>query len=260
MSETDLTVEAMRYEDSDIDPRILRAVTEMGFSEMTPIQQQAIPLLMEGRDVIGQAQTGTGKTAAFGIPMLQRVEEENRNLQGLILCPTRELAIQAAEELRKFSKYMHGIKMVPIYGGQDITRQIKALKGGAQIIVGTPGRVMDHMRRHTIKLQDIKMVVLDEADEMLNMGFREDMETILSQIESEHQTALFSATMPQAILDITDQYQQDAELVRVTKKELTIPLVKQYYFVVKSIYKEEVISRLLVTYGFKRSIIFCNTK
>ena len=260
MSETDLTVEAMRYEDSDIDPRILRAVTEMGFSEMTPIQQQSIPLLMEGRDVIGQAQTGTGKTAAFGIPMLQRVEEENRNLQGLILCPTRELAIQAAEELRKFSKYMHGIKMVPIYGGQDITRQIKALKGGAQIIVGTPGRVMDHMRRHTIKLQDIKMVVLDEADEMLNMGFREDMETILSQIESEHQTALFSATMPQAILDITDQYQQDAELVRVTKKELTIPLVKQYYFVVKSIYKEEVISRLLVTYGFKRSIIFCNTK
>lgn len=260
MSETDLTVEAMRYEDSDIDPRILRAVTEMGFSEMTPIQQQAIPLLMEGRDVIGQAQTGTGKTAAFGIPMLQRVEEENRNLQGLILCPTRELAIQAAEELRKFSKYMHGIKMVPIYGGQDITRQIKALKGGAQIIVGTPGRVMDHMRRHTIKLQDIKMVVLDEADEMLNMGFREDMETILSQIESEHQTALFSATMPQAILDITDQYQQGAELVRVTKKELTIPLVKQYYFVVKSIYKEEVISRLLVTYGFKRSIIFCNTK
>ena len=260
MSETDLTVEAMRYEDSDIDPRILRAVTEMGFSEMTPIQQQAIPLLMEGRDVIGQAQTGTGKTAAFGIPMLQRVEEENRNLQGLILCPKRELAIQAAEELRKFSKYMHGIKMVPIYGGQDITRQIKALKGGAQVIVGTPGRVMDHMRRHTIKLQDIKMVVLDEADEMLNMGFREDMETILSQIESEHQTALFSATMPQAILDITDQYQQDAELVRVTKKELTIPLVKQYYFVVKSIYKEEVISRLLVTYGFKRSIIFCNTK
>ena len=260
MSETDLTVEAMRYEESDIDPRILRAVTEMGFSEMTPIQQQAIPLLMEGRDVIGQAQTGTGKTAAFGIPMLQRVEEENRNLQGLILCPTRELAIQAAEELRKFSKYMHGIKMVPIYGGQDITRQIKALKGGAQVIVGTPGRVMDHMRRHTIKLQDIKMVVLDEADEMLNMGFREDMETILSQIESEHQTALFSATMPQAILDITDQYQQDAELVRVTKKELTIPLVKQYYFVVKSIYKEEVISRLLVTYGFKRSIIFCNTK
>lgn len=250
----------MRYEDSQIDSRILRAVTELGFENMTPIQEQAIPVLMEGRDVIGQAQTGTGKTAAFGIPMLQRIDEANHNLQGMILCPTRELAIQAAEELRKFSKYMHGIKMVPIYGGQDIIRQIKALKGGAQIIVGTPGRVMDHMRRHTIRLNDVKMVVLDEADEMLNMGFREDMETILSEIENEHQTALFSATMPQAILDITDKYQKEAVLVKVTKKELTIPLVKQYYFAVKNVYKEEVIRRLLEMYGFKRSIIFCNTK
>ncbi len=252
--------EAMRYIDAGIDERILRAVTELGFEYMTPIQERAIPMLMEGIDVIGQAQTGTGKTAAFGIPMLQRMDPENRNLQGMILCPTRELAIQAAEELRKFSKYMHGIKMVPIYGGQDITRQIKALKGGAQIIVGTPGRVMDHMRRHTIKLADVKMVVLDEADEMLNMGFREDMETILSEITQEHQTALFSATMPQAILDITDKYQNNAMLIRVTKKELTIPLVKQNYFVVKNAYKEEVLSRLLEVYGFKRSIIFCNTK
>lgn len=252
--------EDMEYENSGIDERILRAVKEMGFENMTPIQKQAIPILMEGRDVIGQAQTGTGKTAAFGIPMLQRIDENDRSLQGIILCPTRELAIQAAEELRKFSKYMHGVKMVPIYGGQDISRQIKALKGGVQIIVGTPGRVMDHMRRHTIKLQNVKMVILDEADEMLDMGFREDMETILGEIENEHQTALFSATMPQAILDITDKYQKDAELIKVTKKELTIPLIKQYYFVVKSVYKEEVISRLLELHGFKRSIIFCNTK
>ena len=252
--------EDMGYENSGIDERILRAVKEMGFENMTPIQKQAIPILMEGRDVIGQAQTGTGKTAAFGIPMLQRIDENDRSLQGIILCPTRELAIQAAEELRKFSKYMHGVKMVPIYGGQDISRQIKALKGGVQIIVGTPGRVMDHMRRHTIKLQNVKMVILDEADEMLDMGFREDMETILGEIENEHQTALFSATMPQAILDITDKYQKDAELIKVTKKELTIPLIKQYYFVVKSVYKEEVISRLLELHGFKRSIIFCNTK
>ena len=252
--------EDMGYENSGIDERILRAVKEMGFENMTPIQKQAIPILMEGRDVIGQAQTGTGKTAAFGIPMLQRIDENDRSLQGIILCPTRELAIQAAEELRKFSKYMHGVKMVPIYGGQDISRQIKALKGGVQIIVGTPGRVMDHMRSHTIKLQNVKMVILDEADEMLDMGFREDMETILGEIENEHQTALFSATMPQAILDITDKYQKDAELIKVTKKELTIPLIKQYYFVVKSVYKEEVISRLLELHGFKRSIIFCNTK
>lgn len=256
----DTAEEDTSYAASGIDKRILRAVTEMGFETMTPIQKRAIPVLLGGRDVIGQAQTGTGKTAAFGIPMLQRIEESSRNLQGMILCPTRELAIQAAEELRKFSRYMHGIRMVPIYGGQDITRQIKALKGGAQIIVGTPGRVMDHMRRHTIKLDNVKMVVLDEADEMLNMGFREDMETILSQIENEHQTALFSATMPQAILDITDEYQKDAVLVKVTKKELTIPLVKQYYFAVKNIYKEEVTSRLLEMYDFKRSIIFCNTK
>ena len=255
-----MTEENLKYEDSGIDPRILRAVSEMGYEQMTPIQEQAIPKLMEGRDVIGQAQTGTGKTAAFGIPMLQRMDAGSRELQGMILCPTRELAIQAAEELHKFSKYMHGIRVVPIYGGQDISRQIKALKGGAQIIVGTPGRVMDHMRRHTIQLDSLKMVVLDEADEMLNMGFREDMETILGEIPYPHQTALFSATMPQAILDITHKYQKDAVAVRITKKELTIPLVKQYYYVVKNIYKEEAVSRLIDTYGLKRSIIFCNTK
>ena len=250
----------MQYEDSNIDSRILRAIQEMGYENMTPIQEIAIPAMMKNGDVIGQAQTGTGKTAAFGIPMLQKIDVGNKNLQGIILCPTRELAIQAADELRKFSKYMHGIRMVPIYGGQEIYRQIKALKDGAQIIVGTPGRVMDHMRRHTIKLDDVKMVVLDEADEMLNMGFREDMETILSEIKQEHQTALFSATMPQAILDITDQYQKDATFLKVSKKELTISLIKQYYFVIKNIYKEEAVSRLLETYGFKRSLIFCNTK
>lgn len=252
--------ETMSYAAANIDSRILRAVTEMGFENMTPIQKEAIPVLMEGKDVIGQAQTGTGKTAAFGIPMLQKIDEKDRSLQGIILCPTRELAMQAAEEMRKFAKYMHGIRVVPIYGGQDIERQIKQLKGGVQIVVGTPGRVMDHMRRHTLKIQNVKMVVLDEADEMLNMGFREDMETILGEIENEHQTALFSATMPQAILDITDKYQNDAVMVKVTKKELTIPLIRQYYFVVKNIHKEEVTSRLLELYGFKRSIIFCNTK
>ncbi len=250
----------MRYDESFIDSRIIRAVTEMGFETMTPIQEQAIPYLLEGRDIIGQAQTGTGKTAAFGIPLLQKIDPEDRSLQAVILCPTRELAIQASEEMRKFSKYMHGIRMVPIYGGQDITRQIKALKGGVQIIVGTPGRVMDHMRRHTIKMDSVKMVVLDEADEMLNMGFREDMETILKEVPGEHQTALFSATMPQAILDITGTYQKDAVNVKVAAKELTIPLVKQFYFYVKNIYKEEVISRLIEVHGLKRSMIFCNTK
>ena len=248
------------YKDAEIDSRIIRAVEEMGFEYMTPIQKQAIPVLLEGKDVIGQAQTGTGKTAAFGIPVLQRINPENKNLQAVILCPTRELAIQAAEEMRRFAKYMHGIKILPVYGGQEIYKQIKNLKCGVQIVVGTPGRVMDHMRRKTLKMQDVKIVVLDEADEMLNMGFREDMETILRELPSEHQTALFSATMPQSILDITHTYQQDAVNVKVAAKELTVPLIKQYYYPIKKEYKEETISRLIECYNVKRALIFCNTK
>lgn len=251
----------MQYTDSGLSPEILRAVTEMGFEEMTPIQEQAIPVLLTGKDVIGQAQTGTGKTAAFGIPMVMRVNPKNRNLQGLVLCPTRELAMQAAEEIRRFAKYMHGIRVLPIYGGQEIYKQIKALKGGVQIIVGTPGRVMDHMRRHTIRMEDVRMVVLDEADEMLNMGFREDMETILKEIQGEHQTALFSATMPKPILDITGTYQKpDAVMVQVVKEELTISLVEQSYYAVRSQYKEEAAARLLAYHDVHRALIFCNTK
>lgn len=258
MSEQKL--EAVRYEDSGIDPRILKGVKEMGFELMTPIQAQAIPVLMEGKDIIGQAQTGTGKTAAFGIPLLQSIDPEDKHIQGMILCPTRELAIQAAEELRKLGKFMHGIKTLPIYGGQDIQMQIRSLKKGAQIIVGTPGRVMDHMRRHTIKLSHIKVMVLDEADEMLNMGFREDIETILADTSVEHQTALFSATMPQPILDITRQYKKDAVMIKVKAKELTVPLVKQYYYEVMGKNKADVVCRLLDYYHPKRSMIFCNTK
>lgn len=250
----------LRYDESGIDDRILRAVTEMGFENMTPIQADAIPVLMEGRDVIGQAQTGTGKTAAFGIPMLQRIDPQDRSLQGMILCPTRELAMQAAWQLHEFSKYMHGIRVLAVYGGQDISRQIKALKGGVQIIVGTPGRVMDHMRRHTIRVDQLKMVVLDEADEMLNMGFREDMEAILGQIECEHQTALFSATMPEPILRITDQFQKDAVLIKVVKKELTVEAIRQYLYYVKNADKEAAAARLITYYNLKRALIFCNTK
>lgn len=250
----------LRYEDAQIDGRILRAVRELGYEEMTPIQEQAIPLFMTGRDIIGQAQTGTGKTAAFGIPILQKIDPDNRNLQAVILCPTRELAMQAAEELRKFSKYMHGIKVLPIYGGQDIVRQIKNLKGGAQIIVGTPGRVMDHMRRHTLKMEDVHTVVLDEADEMLNMGFREDIETILKQMPEERQTGLFSATMPGPILELTKTYQKNAVYVKMTPEEVTIPLIKQAYYQVRRQDKEEVLCRLIDYYDPKRALIFCNTK
>ena len=254
-------MEPKRYEDSKIDERIVKAVKEMGFESMTPIQEQAIPALLEGKDIIGQAQTGTGKTAAFGIPMIQMIDPEAKGTQCIILCPTRELAIQAADEIRKYAKFIPGIKVLPIYGGQDISKQIRSLAGNVQIVVGTPGRVMDHMRRHTLKLQNIKTIVLDEADEMLNMGFREDIETILKEVPEDHQTALFSATMPQAILDITHTYQKkDTINIQIKRKELTIPLVKQYYYEVKRQNKEEVCARLLDYYNPKLSLIFCNTK
>ena len=242
-----------------LDPRILRAIREMGFTKMSPIQEQAIPSLLEGKDIIGQAQTGTGKTAAFGIPLIQKIDPELRKLQAVVLCPTRELAIQAAEELRKLAKYMHSIKILPVYGGQEIGRQISGLRG-VQIIVGTPGRVMDHMRRHTIKLDHVNMVVLDEADEMLNMGFREDMELILGEIPGEHQTALFSATMPKPILEITGKFQKDAQLIKVASKELTIPLVSQRFYRVRNEDKDAACIRLLEYYQPKLCLIFCNTK
>lgn len=249
-----------RYEDAGIDSRILRAVRELGFEHMTPIQEQAIPLFMTGQDIIGQAQTGTGKTAAFGIPILQKIDPENRSLQAVILCPTRELAMQAADELRKFAKYMNGIKVLPVYGGQEIYKQIKNLKTGVQIVVGTPGRVMDHMRRHTLKMDHVHTVVLDEADEMLNMGFREDIETILKEMPMERQTGLFSATMPKPILDITKTYQKNAAYVKMTPKEVTIPLIKQAYYQVRKQDKEEVLCRLIDYYMPGRALIFCNTK
>lgn len=254
------TKQKMKYTDADIDARILRAVEEMGFETMTPIQEQAIPVLLEGRDVIGQAQTGTGKTAAFAIPMIQRINADIRKPQGIILCPTRELAMQAAEEIRKLTRYMHGVKVLPVYGGQDIGRQIRALSQGVQIIVGTPGRVMDHLRRHTIKTNEIKMIVLDEADEMLNMGFREDIETVLKDMPPEHQMALFSATMPQAILDITGTYQKDAVYVKVTPKEVTVAAIKQAYYRVAKKDKFEALCRLIDYYQPAKSLIFCNTK
>lgn len=250
----------LTYRDSGIDERIIRAVEELGFEHMTPIQEQAIPVFLSGKDVIGQAQTGTGKTAAFGIPILEKIDPENKNLQAVILCPTRELAMQAADELRKFAKYMQGIKVLPIYGGQDIMKQIKNLKGGVQIIVGTPGRVMDHMRRHTVKMEHVHTVVLDEADEMLNMGFREDIETILKEVPEKRQTGLFSATMPKPILDITKLYQKDAVFLKMTPKEVTIPLIKQAYYQVQRKDKEEVLCRLLDYYDPGRALIFCNTK
>ncbi len=253
-------MEVIKFDELEINQNILRAIEEMGFEEMSPIQAKAIPIILEGRDVVGQAQTGTGKTAAFGIPLMQKINPKDRSLQAMVLCPTRELAIQVAEEIRKLGAFMHGIKILPVYGGQEISKQIRSLKSGVQIIIGTPGRVMDHMRRKTVNFDGIKMVVLDEADEMLNMGFREDIETILSQVPEERQTVLFSATMPGPILDIARIYQKNAEMIRVVKKELTVPKIEQYYYEVNQKNKEDVLSRLLDMYNPKLSLIFCNTK
>ena len=253
-------MDTVKFEELQIDDRILRAVTDMGFEEASPIQAKAIPAMISGIDLIGQAQTGTGKTAAFGIPILEKVDPKLKKLQAIVLCPTRELAIQVADEIRNLSRYMHGIKVLPIYGGQDIVKQIRSLKSGTQIVIGTPGRVMDHMRRKTMKLDFVHTVVLDEADEMLNMGFREDIEFVLSGVPEERQTVLFSATMPKPIMEITKKFQNNAKVIKVTKKELTVPNIEQYYYDVKPKKKEEFLSRLLDIYSPRLSVVFCNTK
>ena len=253
-------METVRFEEMGLSEEIQKAVRYMGFEEASPIQAKAIPAMISGIDLIGQAQTGTGKTAAFGIPILEKVDPKLIKLQAIVLCPTRELAIQVADEIRNLSRYMHGIKVLPIYGGQDIVKQIRSLKSGTQIVIGTPGRVMDHMRRKTMKLDFVHTVVLDEADEMLNMGFREDIEFVLSGVPEERQTVLFSATMPKPIMEITKKFQNNAKVIKVTKKELTVPNIEQYYYDVKPKKKEEVLSRLLDIYSPRLSVVFCNTK
>ena len=250
----------MKFEELNIDERILRAIEDMGFEETSPIQTQAIPAVCEGIDVVGQAQTGTDKTAAYTIPMLMKIDPQIKKPQAIVLCPTRELAVQVAEEIRKLAKYMSDIKVLPVYGGQEIVRQIKSLKTGVQIIVGTPGRVMDHMRRKTVKFDNINMVILDEADEMLDMGFREDMETILTETPQDRQTVMFSATMPKAIMDIARNFQKDARVIKVVRKELTVSNIEQFYYEVRPKNKTEVLCRLIDIYNPRLSVVFCNTK
>ena len=249
-----------KFSNLPVSDEVKRAVAEMGFEEATYIQSQSIPLILEGHDVIGHSQTGTGKTAAFGIPIIEKICKETTGTQALILCPTRELAVQGCEEIRKFAKYKHGISVVPIYGGQHIDRQINSLKKGAAIVIGTPGRIMDHLRRRTLKLQNLSMVVLDEADEMLNMGFREDIETILQDVPEVRQTILFSATMPPEIMRLTGEYQKDPKIVKTVNNELTVPSIRQYYYEVPGDKKIEALARLLDFYNPKRSLVFCNTK
>ncbi len=241
--------------------QIRRAVKEMGFHEPTPIQAQSIPFILEGFDVVGRSQTGTGKTAAFGIPAIQMIDPQTdrRMAQVLLLCPTRELAVQACEELKKLARYTHGVHVCAVYGGAPIERQIVQLKD-ANIVVGTPGRVMDHLRRHTLKLSELKMVILDEADEMLSMGFREDIETILTQAPQQRQTVLFSATMPQEIMNLISSYQHDPKLVEINKSQVALNSIEQSYYDIPTGRKNDALSLLLHYYNPSRSIIFCNTK
>ena len=249
-----------KFEELNLSQEILKGVTDMGFEEATSIQSGTIPLMMTGVDLIGQAQTGTGKTAAFGIPLLEMVDAKNKNVQALVMCPTRELAVQVAEEIGKIGKYKKGIKTLAVYGGQPIDRQIRALRAGAQIVIGTPGRLIDHIERKTMSLAACAMVVLDEADEMLNMGFVEDIELILKKAPEKRQTVLFSATMPAPIMAITKRYQKDPQHIKITREILTAPSIEQCYYELKRGTKLEALCRLLDMNEFKLSLIFCNTK
>lgn len=253
-------MESTNFKQLKLSKEVQRAVLEMGFEEATPIQSKAIPRILEGGDVIGQAQTGTGKTCAFGIPAIEMLDPTIDGIQVLILCPTRELAIQTSEELKSVSKYKESVRMLPVYGGQPIERQIMAMKKKPQIVIGTPGRIMDHMRRRTLKLSALKMMILDEADEMLNMGFREDIDTILKKIPEEKQTIFFSATMPKEILELTKKYQKNPVHIKAVHKEVTVPSIEQFYVEVSESTKLEALARIIDASNMKLSLVFCNTK
>ncbi|WP_035404366.1 DEAD/DEAH box helicase [Bacillus sp. SJS] len=248
-----------KFQDLGLSEGTMKAINKMGFEEATPIQAQTIPLGLQGKDIIGQAQTGTGKTAAFGLPLIEKINTEDQNIQAIIIAPTRELAVQVSEELYKLSYYKRA-RVLPIYGGQDISRQIRALKKYPHIIVGTPGRLLDHINRKTLKLETVHTVVLDEADEMLNMGFIEDIESILSNVPENHQTLLFSATMPDPIRRIAERFMKDPELVKVQAKEVTTPNITQYYIDTHEKKKFDVLTRLLDIQSPELAIVFGRTK
>ncbi len=250
---------ATLFDTISLSPELLRAVGDMNYTEATDIQAGAIPRILEGRDVIGRSSTGTGKTAAFGIPAVELTDGGCKEAQVLILSPTRELAMQIAGEMRKYAKYKPGIGIATVYGGQSMELQIRQLRT-AHIVIGTPGRIMDHMRRRTLKLDALRLVVLDEADEMLNMGFYEDIQTILRETPEDRQTVLFSATMPPAIMKITAEFQRDPEIVAVDKGQRTLDTITQYFYAVPSARKMDALNLLLQRYAPARSVVFCNTK
>jgi ATP-dependent RNA helicase DeaD len=250
----------MRYlRDLPLSPRVMRGVKELGFDELFPIQSQAIIPLLEGKDVIGQAQTGTGKTAAFGIPMVERLNPGLNRVQGLILEPTRELTIQVADHMQQFSKYA-ALKVLPIYGGDPIQKQVSALERGVHIVVGTPGRIIDHLKRRTLDLKSVKIIVLDEEDRMLDMGFIEDVEYILSKVPSQRQTNLFSATIDQSVMSLCYRYMTNPKKILVSKDEIALTQIDQYYMVVNPANKFRVLRDILDDNHIARAIIFCRTR
>jgi len=254
-------MKTLSFTDLDIPEPLMRAVVDLGFEEPTPIQSLAIPVIRDHHDMVGQAHTGTGKTAAYGIPLLEHIDGARPDVQAVVLCPTRELAIQVSEELRKLARYLRGITILPVYGGQPIERQISVLRKGAQVVIATPGRLIDHLDRRTINFSRVKMVVLDEADEMLDMGFRDDIELILKQVPGDRQNVLFSATMSKEILALTQKFLKEPRMVKVVHGRLEVPaLIEQRYFEVRESDKVEVLSRLIDFYNPKISLVFCNTK
>ncbi|MGN6553406.1 MAG: DEAD/DEAH box helicase [Verrucomicrobiota bacterium] len=248
------------FSELGLSAEVLKAIDKMGFEQAAPIQAESIPVLLAGRDVVGQSQTGSGKTAAFGIPAVEKVNVDERAVQVLMLCPTRELAVQVSEEIHKLAAFKRGVHALPVYGGQSYERQFYGLKQGAQIVIGTPGRVMDHMRRGTLRFDKLKMVVLDEVDVMLNMGFRDDIELILQATPKERQTVVFSATIPRPIQQLIEKYTRDPQQVRIEQKAMTVPTVEQSFFEVDRRYKIELLTRLIDIHDLKLGIIFCNTK
>ena len=248
------------FSELGLSPEMLKAIERLGFEQAAPIQAEAIPVIQSGRDVFGQSQTGSGKTAAFAIPAIEKVDTKNRAVQVLILCPTRELAVQVSEEVHKLAFYKPGVRALPVYGGQSYERQFAGLKAGANIVIGTPGRVMDHMNRGTLRLDQIHTIILDEADEMLDMGFREDIEFILKAMPAERQTVLFSATVPPPIEHLIRNYTRDAVRVQIAAKALTVPTVEQVYYEVDRRWKIEALTRLIELHNATLAIIFCNTQ
>jgi ATP-dependent RNA helicase DeaD len=253
-------MEKLKFAELGLSAEVLKAVDKMGFEEASPIQTAVIPLLLSGRDVVGQSATGSGKTAAFGIPAVEKVDAKKKAVQVLILCPTRELAVQVAEEIAKLAFFKTGVREVPIFGGQPYDRQIRALEAGAQIVIGTPGRVMDHMERGTLRLDNLKMIILDECDRMLDMGFRDDIEKILSETPATRQSLFFSATMPPAIQAMINRFLPNPEWVKIAAQAQNAPKVDQVYFEVDRRYKIDVLTRLIDLHDFRYGIIFCSTK